>query len=350
MGSSRCALGLRAVVASLVVLGCGGGSRPVLREKLYVLDARGKHVYVIDPATRSVAYRIRVGRRPHGVAAAADGSVLYVSLERDDRLLWIDPVADEVVRSLPVGDKPNEIECTPDGRFVYVASEKDGSYWVVDAAAAKVVTRIHTGGEPHNVVITPDGKVMLLAPLGDPHRVTLVDARKHVVLGEIAFSDVVRPIAVSPDGARLYANVNGLAGFEVADLAERVRLHRIEVQMPEAIRARTPTVTKSISHGLEIRPGGRELWTVDDRGGLYVFDLTVEPPRQIAAVALGEAGDARGYWISFSPDGRVAYVSQPWLSQVSLLDADTRSLLATIPAGREPKRTLHYRRATAPVR
>ena len=38
----------------------------------------------------------------------------------------------------------------------------------------------------------------------------------------------------------------------------------------------------------------------------YVFDLTVEPPKQIATITM----HGGGYWMCFSPDGKLCYISE----------------------------------------
>jgi hypothetical protein len=55
----------------------------------------------------------------------------------------------------------------------------------------------------------------------------------HKLLGEIPTSDAPRPIALSHDEKRLYANVDTLIGFEVADIAKRKVIHRVEAVVPE---------------------------------------------------------------------------------------------------------------------
>ena len=140
-----------------------------------------------------------------------------------------------------------------------------------------MLKKIATGGRPHNTLCSPDGKRMYLGPKGSYH-VLIADAATHKLVGEIPLSDAPRPIALSKDEKRLYANVDTLIGFEVADVAKRKVIHRVEAEVPEELLRKA-----SRSHGIGLRPGEKELWMCDvyhDR--TYVFDLTAEPPRQIA--------------------------------------------------------------------
>ena len=50
------------------------------------------------------------------------------------------------------------------------------------------------------------------------------------MIGEIPFGDSVRPPAISSDEKRFFQNVDNLMGFQVADIAKREVVKRIEAQ------------------------------------------------------------------------------------------------------------------------
>ena len=79
----------------------------------------------IDPATRSVVWRKRLGTRLAGVLAATDGSV-WVSLYDRGIVERVDPASGRVTRTVSVGDEPREIV------------EAAGSVWVVNQASGTV--------------------------------------------------------------------------------------------------------------------------------------------------------------------------------------------------------------------
>jgi YVTN family beta-propeller protein len=172
---------------------------------------------------------------------------------------------------------------------------------------------------------------MYLGPKGSYH-VLIADAVEHKLIAEIKTSDAPRPIVLSPDEKRLYANVDTLIGFEVADVEKRKVIHRVEATVPEELLRKA-----SRSHGIGIRPGGKELWMCDvfhDR--TYVFDLTSEPPKQTDTLVM----KGGGYWMCFSPDGKLCYVSERLGDTVAVIDAATRKTVARIEVGKAPKRLL----------
>jgi YVTN family beta-propeller protein len=109
-------------------------------------------------------------------------------------------------------------------------------------------------------------------------------------------------------------------------------IHRVEAEVPAELLRKA-----SRSHGIGIRPGGKELWTCDvfhDR--TYVFDLTAKPPKQIDAIVM----KGGGYWMCFAPDGKRCYISERIGDTVAVIDAATRKAVARIEVGKAPKRLL----------
>ncbi len=302
--------------------------------KLYVASSAGDDIHVIDTATNRVINRVRVGTEPHGLAATASGDRMFITIEntRGDQgeLLWFDPFSDTVTRRLTIGPRPNQLAVTPDGSIAYIPCD-DATWWVVDTVKARVLTRIATGGRPHNTLCSPDGRWMYLGPKGSYH-ILIADTATHKLVGEIPLSDAPRPISLSKDGTRLYANVDTLIGFEVADIPRRRVIHRVEATVPEELVRKA-----SRSHGIALRPGEKELWMCDvfhDR--TYVFDVTTQPPRQIATVTM----KGGGYWMTFSPDGSRCYISERIGNTVAVIDTDKRKTIARITVGNAPKRIL----------
>lgn len=303
-------------------------------QKLYVANSLGNDIHIIDTATTKVVKRVDVGPQPHGLVATAKGDQMFLTIENsagdEGELVWFDPVSDTVTRRIKIGPRPNQLACTPDGKLVYVPCD-DASWWVIDTMTGQVLKKIPTGGRPHNTLCSSDGKRMYLGPKGSYH-VLIADTTTHSVIGEIPTSDAPRPIALSKDEKRLYANVDTLIGFEIADLEKRQVIHRVEAEVPAELLRKS-----SRSHGIGLRPDEKELWMCDvyhDR--TYVFDITVDPPRQTKTIAM----KGGGYWICFSPDGKHCYISERIGDSVAVVDTATKQTVARIEVGKSPKRVL----------
>ena len=303
------------------------------RQKLYVTNSAGDDVTVIDLATNKAVGDIKVGLHPHGIATPADQTFFLVTIEGTDpgQLVWIDPNTDRITRRMDVGPEPNQLAVTPDGKIAYVPV-KDGNWQVIDLDKAKIIDEIYVGGRPHNTVCSPDGKRMYLAPMGDVKKVVIADTTTHKPVGEIAFSSVVRPIALSKDERRLFAEVDGLVGFEMADAPERKMVARVNDDLTDAEKT-----TASRSHGIGIRPDQKELWECDvEHHEVHVFDITGDKPKQTTTIPMGEAV----YWLTFRPDGKTCYVAVRGGDEVAVVDTATKKLTDRIPVGKAPKRLL----------
>ena len=304
------------------------------KQKLYVANSAGNDIHIIDTAINQVIKRVEVGPEPHGLVATADGSRMFLTIENttgdEGEFVWFDPITDTVTKRMKIGPRPNQLACTPDGKIAYVPCD-DASWWVIDTVKGDVIKKIATGGRPHNTLCSTDGKRMYLGPKGSYH-VLIADVTTHKLIGEIPTSDAPRPIVLSKDEKRLYANVDTLIGFEVADVAKRKVIHRIVADIPEEL-LRKP----SRSHGIGLRSDEKELWMCDvyhDR--TYVFDLTVDPPKQTVTIVM----KGGGYWMCFSPDGKYCYISERIGDSVAVIDTATKKTVARIVVGKAPKRVL----------
>jgi YVTN family beta-propeller protein len=307
---------------------------PTPAQKLYVASSAGNDIYVIDTATHKVIRRVEVGPEPHGLVASADGKQMFITIENSNgdegEFLWFDPAADTVTKRMKIGPRPNQLACTPDGKIAYVPCD-DATWWVIDTVKGVVLKKISTGGRPHNTLCSSDGKRMYLGPKGSYH-VLIADAVNHKLIGEIPTSDAPRPITLSRNEKRLYANVDTLIGFEIADVEKRRVIHRVEAEVPEELLRKA-----SRSHGIGLRPDEKELWMCDvyhDR--TYVFDLSSEPPKQTAAIVM----KGGGYWMCFSPDGKFCYISERIGDSVAVIDTSSKKVVTRIEVGKSPKRNL----------
>jgi len=328
----------RAVTALSLVLVSTISTQLIAAEtqrQLWVTNAYGNDVHIFDVATFKLLRHIQVGPNPHGISATADGKTVHIAIENfggaDGELIWIDAATGKITDRINVGPKPNENECTPDGKWIYIPCN-DGQYWVVDGEEKKVITKIKTGGRPHNTTISADGKRMYLSPMGTPKRVTIVDVyNDHKVIGELPFDGAVRPPSISRDEKYFFQNIDGLIGFQVADIAQRKVIFSAKHKIPEELKS-----TKTRCHGLCVRPDQQEIWSCNvEHNLLHVHEMSSGQYEETAAIKM----PGRIYWVSFTPDSKYGLVSVRSKSQVAVVDCETKEIIKLLDAGREPKRT-----------
>ena len=330
------------------IMAPGGGN---LERRLYVTDRSGISVYDIDDdhrLLRKIELPDTGGYK--GIAASPQLGRLYVSSIRKDELVAVDLKTERIVWRKRLGDYADSMAITPDGKLLYVPYRNESCWRVVRADTGDVVETIEVArGKnydvdpigsigPHNTWMNKDGSRVYLEVLTVPH-VFIVDTKTNKIIGKVGpFSSGVRPFAVSEDERFVYANVDRLLGFEIG--AARTgknwggpMLVRVEAKTPSERLAhikpppRKPHSTPS--HGVNIRPDQKEVWVVDGvYGYVYAFDVTKNPPQQVASVPLFTEPSQQPHpgWVSFSLDGKYAYPDGG-----AVIDAYSKQVVARIP-------------------
>jgi DNA-binding beta-propeller fold protein YncE len=318
-----------------------------LERRLYVTDKTGISVYDIDGGHRLVRKIAIPGTGDYkGIAASPPLNKLYVTSYEKDELVCLDLTTDAVLWRKKLGKYADSMMLTPDGKTMYLPF-RDEIFWkVLNASDGAVIATINTErGKnydvdpiattgPHNTWINPNGKRAYLEVLTVPY-LYIADTATHKILGKVGpFSKGLRPFAVTEDDNYVYANIDGLLGFEVGEAKPGGKmLYRVEAHTPKERLAQVePPAHKphsTQSHGINLRPDQKEVWMVDGvYGYVYVYDVTSLPPRQIASVAIFRDPKERPHpgWLTFSIDGRYAYPDGG-----AVIDTATKQVAAWIP-------------------
>jgi DNA-binding beta-propeller fold protein YncE len=252
-----------------------------------------------------------------GICACAATGRLYVSTLR--HLIGLDLLSGKVLwqKSFDLGC--DRMSIAPDGRIIYLPSLEKDAWYVVDAATGDEIKRLVPKSRSHNTVYGADGRHVYLAGLGS-HLLSVARTDNHTIERTVGpFGDNIRPFTVNGAQSRVFANVDGLLGFEIGDLTSDKPIQRIEVT---GFPLGKPKRHGCPSHGIGLVPDERELWVCDGfNSRLHVFDVTVMPPRQVGAIALREQPG----WVTFSIDGTRAYPSTG-----EVIDVSTRKIVATL--------------------
>ena len=118
-------------------------------------------------------------------------------------------------------------EITPDGLTIVAGSNLRNFWYVIDARTGDMKGKIPAAAtDAHNMALSADGKTVLMAPNGVT--VTVGDVPSMKAIRTITFSDHVRPLVINHDATRVYANLNNLLGFEIADVKTGEVIKHIE--------------------------------------------------------------------------------------------------------------------------
>ena len=307
---------------------------PVAR-KLYVANTAGESLSLIDLDRREVVRELQVGKHPHGLAVAPDHSVIYCSVESERVIKFIDTTTDQVIAKVNTSGVPNQLAVTPDGRWVYVAINDNGKADVIDVRQRKVSKTLDVGPRAHNCYAPNAAKHVYATSIRDQVVKQFEFANDHAPTMTVKFDAPVRPLCVTRDEKWLFVALEGLHGFAWANLLTGKQMGRIEQPLPPP--EKRSKFAYMNTHGLELRPGDRELWVTSFIGnGLMVYDITSQPPKYVTTVAVGDAPN----WLTFSPDGKFAYSANAGANSITIVDCDKRAALKDVKVGATPKRLL----------
>ena len=326
------------LLAILTSAPTGLAANSTVARKLYVANTAGDTLSVVDLDRQEVVSEIPIGKHPHGLALSPDQRRIYSSVESARAIKFLDTSTDEIVASVPTTGVPNQLAATPDGQWVYVAINDKGTADIIDVRQAKVAKTLDIGSRPHNCYCPQGARHMYVTSIGDRLVRQFDFAHDHALKQTVRFDGAVRPLCVTRDEKWLFVALEGLHGFAWADLTSGEQIGRREQPLPPP--EKRSKFAYMNTHGLELRPGDRELWVSSFIGnGLMVYDITGEAPRYLTTVAVGDAPN----WLTFSPDGKYAYSANAGANSITIVNCETRMALKEIKVGPVPKRLLEVR-------
>lgn len=294
-------------------------------------------VSVIDLATNKAIATVPVGHTPQGVVVNPAGTAIYIANSDSNEVTVIDAVT-YATKTIPVGVTPVGLAMHPDGRHIYVANVNDttNTLSVIDRATNTVIDEVFSGNSSIAVALHPDGSVMYVANIFGGS-ITVVSTETREVIDTIALKPADAtdpnaasfpvPIVVHPDGTYVY----------VAD--------RIGPTVWAINTATHEYVARSFGHnhvGIAINPAGTVLYVPDFNDspleemftplGTTVDVLDAKTLERITTIE-GLHGPLN---VAVHPDGTRLYVTNWGADTVSVIDAATYSLIATIPVGSHP--------------
>jgi YVTN family beta-propeller protein len=312
--------------------------------RIYVTNLGGTTINVVDPATNKVVKEISDIEVPESVRFSLDGNRVYITQGGESVLTVLDQKTGKLIKKVPISGHANDLAVTPDGKWILVCvAEKPGAVDFIDAASLEKVKSIPSTNRMHDVVVSKDNKfAVVTSPQGKYF--TVYDVQKQEVAWQFqSDQDVLVPaIEDAPDGSprRIFVELSKLDGFAVIDFKTQKEVARITLpdDEPKVAPSGTPT------HGLGVAPDGKTLWVVS-RVYDSVFVYSIPELKYMGRAHLPKivppGHDAIGgspNWVTFTPDGGTAYVSNAVDKSVSAIDTKTLKVVARIPMGEMPGR------------
>jgi DNA-binding beta-propeller fold protein YncE len=287
--------------------------------RVYVPNAGGSTVDVIDPGTFRVVGHILVGARPQYVMPSWDLTTLWVNDSGGNALVPIDPLTARRGRAVPVS-APSNLYFTPNGRHALVLRQRPPRIDVRDPRSMRPHVSVRLPCGAAHADFAADGSY-LVASCPASGFVIRVDLRHGKVTGALrpARRSAPQDVRISPDGTHFY----------VADLANG------GVWTIDADRFRTTGFIRTGrgAHALIPSRDGTVLYVTNrDEGTISLIDFAVRGVVSQWRLPRGGSPDMGGV----SDDGGVLWLSGRRHGVVYAISTRTGLLLRTIRVGQGP--------------
>jgi YVTN family beta-propeller protein len=177
---------------------------------------------------------------------------------------------------------------------------------------------------------------------------TILDPKTADTVWSLDFDGGVTTSAfeLNPDGSvhRIFSPLTNIHGFAVIDFATHKELSRVTLPPPNDFRLTGALIRRNDqpTHGNGISPDGKTLWTVSRiSNGVYVHSLPdlkfvkyIPTEKNAKEPHPNDSGDPG--WITFSSDGKKAYVGLSAVNAVAVIDTKTMEQTKLIPVGEQP--------------
>ncbi len=307
----------------------------------------------------NVIATLDVGPSPFGVTTSPDGRTVWVansgSFANNANTVTVLNARTFAIQSvITVGNFPEDIAFTSDGSQAFVTNSSDATVSVINTATRTVTQTISLASIPMTfpfgvVVSRNDKKVFVTSASaefdGSDQNIAVLDIRNpsNVTLaGSIQAPGFGGRPTIRPTRRQLLVPVAPTESgppklLVINPNSENIRY---EIELPDST---------AFPQDIAVTPNGRFAYiSVLDfsggTGGVWVVDL-----KRRRTVTVINTGDPLVHGIGITPDGEFVFATNfsAGSNSVSVIDTDTNTIVATIPAGPQPNEvavTLNGRR------
>ncbi len=298
---------------------------PIGAQTVLVTNQEGASVTMIDVAGGGVVATLPTGNGPHEVAASHDGRLAIVTNYGDQTpgssLTVIDVPGRKVLRTLDLAphQRPHGVQFLPGDSVVAITAEREQKVLLVDVRSGRVVSEHPTGQRtPHMLALASDGRTAHAANMMDG-ALSIVPLDRLAEPTIVPVSSMTEAIATSPDDATTWLGSNNTQRVFVVDLATRTVIDSIQ--------------TEATPYRIGFSPDSRmALVSNPETGKLWLIDTA---DRQVLAkIDFGTGTMPQG--IAVAPDGRTAWVTLGQAAQVAAVNLESGTIIGRWPTGPSP--------------
>lgn len=173
-------------------------------QEAYVTIQFEEEVAIIDLRERRRIGAVAVPGHALGSVLSPDGRTLFVTTNQD-RVCAIAVGAGRVVASIPIRQASTAMGMHPSGRWLYASTWKSGTVVEIDARNLVAVREFPVGGITQDPVVSADGTMLYVTNQAGWLDAWHLPTGRHAA--RLAFGTAAVSLAITPDGAMLYAGL-----------------------------------------------------------------------------------------------------------------------------------------------
>ncbi|HSQ28933.1 MAG TPA: YncE family protein [Gemmatimonadaceae bacterium] len=289
-----------AVLIAVLAVGCGNSTMPLPSSRTHPQGVLGGRSGTI-------------GGRPFGIAVSRAG-VVYVTQQDSNRVTRLDLPSTTPGVAISVGSDPGDVQFNTAGTAAYVSDFNGGGLHAIDVASNSQRAAATIAANAYRLALSWDEQRLFVSSTDG--NVYVVDPATLTVTTTIHLGGPVQGLALTAAGQTLYASSTDGTIFK--------------------IDAGTGVIQTSASHGgkpqdIALSRDDSRLYVANQAGWVDVLDASSLNRLQRLPVA-------GAFGLALTPDDAQLFVTSPESGALSILDALTGSMVASLHVGGVPRR------------
>jgi YVTN family beta-propeller protein len=250
---------------------------------------------------------------------------LLVLNKAENSLAIVDPATKQVVARIATGEGPHEIAASSDGKLAvvtnYGAKDSGHSLSVIDLVAQKEIHRVDLGplGRPHGVLFA-DGQFYFTAELN-----------KLIARYDPATNKLDWILGVGQNRTHMLVRTKYLNDFFTSNVDSNTITAIEKSSDPSGWKETNISVGKG-PEGIDISPDNKEVWAANSGDG----SVSIIEAATSKVLQTFDARTKHSNRLKFTPDGKLALISDPATDELVIVDTATRTISKMLNVGRGP--------------
>jgi YVTN family beta-propeller protein len=279
-----------------------------------VLNSDDDSISVIDSGSYHEVSRTHIGRGPHHLIMTPDARTLIIAMSGSNELVLIDRATGVEKQRITASD-PYQIGFSPNGKWFVTASIRLDHIDIYDSDTYQLVYRLPAPTMPSHIAFSRDSSTVFVTLQGTGSLISI-----DLVSGKVNWT---QPVGPTPAGIITRAGGTLLVGVMGSDYVAEV-----DPQNGNVLRK---IHTGAGAHNFLAAPDGKTLWVTNRVAGtISVLDADT---LDITATLQAPGGPDD---MALSPDGQELWVTGRWHAWVDVIELGSGMLKTTVAVGRSP--------------